>query len=145
LRAVVFFAGVFFAVLFPSVALAEVDFAAGGFVGVVRVAVAFLAVDFFAAVFFAGSADLVVDFFGDAVVLRAVVVDFLPGGCFGVGRDERWVMSATSSPRDSLASRTLFSRAAMRSRTLPPGAGAGALGGSSPEAFAAMSSSTASR
>ncbi|WP_452747783.1 hypothetical protein [Streptomyces bottropensis] len=127
--------------------LAGVDFAEVDFVAAVLVAavVVFLAVDFFAAVFFAGSADPVVDFFGEAAALRVVVVDFLPVGCFGVGRDARWVMSATSSPRDSLASRTLFSSAAMRSRTLPPGAGAGAVGRSSPEAFAAMSSSTASR
>lgn len=161
LRAVVFFAGGFFAVAFVAVFFAaadfadvdcaDVDFVAVDFVAVAFVAVVFLAGDFFAAVFFVGWVvfvgwvDPAVDFFGEAAVFLAVVVDFLPAGCLGVGRDGRGVMSATSSPRDSLASRTLFSRAAMRSRTLPPGAGAGAAGGSSPEAFAAMSSSTASR
>ncbi|CAM5676126.1 hypothetical protein SGLAM104S_08458 [Streptomyces glaucescens] len=80
--------------------------------------------------------DLAVDFLvEDVVVFLAVVffagvveVDFLPPVCFGAGREVRGVTSAPS-PRDSLAARTLFSRAAMRSRTLPLLAGSGVSGG----------------
>ncbi len=55
------------------------------------------------------------------------------------------VSEPVPSPRDSFAARTLFSRAAIRSSTLPPGSSAGADGTFSPEAFASMSASTASR
>lgn len=133
LRDAVFFGGVVFAVLF---------FAAVFFVPCVDFAV--FAVDFFAAA---------VVFF--AAVFFAVDVDFLPVVCFGVARADlragRRRTSAPSgadsgsSPRDSLAAFTLFSSAAIRSSTLPPRAGSGASGGASPAAFAATTSSKASR
>ena len=150
LRAAVFLAAVFFAVL--------------ALVLVVLAVLVLLAVFFAVPVdFLAAGAFLVAAFF-------AVEVDFFPASALGVAREvargaaleavrrsrKDWtslapsspsssVPSATSSPRDSLASRTLFSSAAIRSSTLPPPLGAGACGASSPEAFAAISSSTASR
>ncbi|CAM5413726.1 hypothetical protein SGRI78S_03551 [Streptomyces griseus subsp. griseus] len=52
---------------------------------------------------------------------------------------------APSSSRDVLAARTLFSSAAIRSMTSPPVSSGSAGGTLSPDAFAAASSSTASR
>lgn len=103
-----------------------------------------------AVLFFAVSVDFEVDFLAGVfltVVFRAVEVDFLVPVSLGVerrsGRD--LTSAAPLGSRDSRAARTLFSRAAIRSRTLPPFAGSGACGGVSPAALAAMTSSSASR
>lgn len=113
--------------------------------------------DFFvdrAAVFLAGARPDA-GFFAAAFFLVAAVAFFFAPVPPDFLRPLREVTSATgasaaspasgSSPRASFAARTLLSRAAIRSMTLPPESSAAAGSRVRPSAFAAMSSSTASR
>lgn len=148
------------AVFFVPVPLDEVFFAAvfvAVFFAVDRLPVDFVAdVDFFVAdVDFLAPVDLGVDLFVAGELFFVVRVDGFPDaddfpdvflmGCTAAISPSS-AAPAPSSPRDFFAARTLFSRAAIRSMTLPPPASPDSAGRTvSPAAFAAMSSSTASR
>src|SRR5690606_29959148 len=119
LRDAVFLAGAFFADVFFADVFLAADLRVPDFPPPLPPPPAFEADDD-EAVFFAGA------FF-------AVDVDFFSPVFFGAERDDvrrgSCLTSASSSPRDSRAARTLFSSAAIRSSTLPSRSGWGISGG----------------